>query len=377
MKKALVCILVLVVAGGLFAQQLSFSGLVNGGVGLFKAVGDDDPDPVYGLIAKNQEGNGVRAQLNVIGTNADGNAGVDIRIRAVGGGNGGSFRDDFQFRHAYGWVSFVDNMLRVQGGRMNGNDFNTLDPITDGATLFDSYGLLSYINPVDTVKIGVGAYTPQRLGEGLPIDDVSGYVGLGVNLPNLLNFRAQLSSKKDDVKALASARIAVLKDIPIEATARLTGLSEFSDSGTMSFYERFGFNAISNLSLNLALAQSLSQADDTDMFFRGWFWLTYSLGNIVPRLDVNYITGGKFNTGVGLGVNASYNDGYNGGAYTYDKDQAYLTVSPSVQFRAAANTFVELGYLFGKDMSDNDKAAIGAKNGGINHAAFADVRVSF
>jgi len=374
MKKAFVCILLLVVAGGLFSQQFSFSGLVNGGLSLVKLDGEDDP--VYGLIAKNQEGNGVRAQFNIIGTNADENAGVDIRIRAVGGGSN-TFRDDFQFRHAYGWVSFRNNILRVLGGRINGNDFNTLDQITDGATLYDSFGLLAYINPVKELKIGAGAYTPQRLGEGLGIDEVSGYAGLGVNLPDLLNLRAQLSGKKNDVKALVSARFLAVKNIPIEVTARLTGLSEFGDAGTMSFYERVGFNAISNLSLNLAAAQSISQADDTDLFFRGWFWLTYDLGNIVPRLDVNYITGGKFTTGAGLGVNASYNTDYEKGAYTYDKDHAFLTVSPSVQFKVAANTFVELGYLFGKDMSGSDKAAIGNKNGGVNHAAFADLRVSF
>jgi len=374
MKKAFVFVLLLAVAGGLFSQQFSFSGLVNGGLGLFKSDGEDDP--VYGLIAKSQEGNGVRAQVNIIGTNADGNAGIDIRIRAVGGGSN-TFRDDFQFRHAYGWVSFSENMFRVLGGRINGNDFNALDPITDGASLFDSYGLLAYINPTKEVKIGVGGYTPQRLGEGLGIDEVSGYAGLGVNLPDLLNFRAQLSGKKDDARALASARISAVKNIPIEATARLTGLSEFGDAGTMSFYERIGFNAISNLSLNLAAAQSISQADNTDLFFRGWFWLTYGLGNIVPRLDVNYISGGKFNPALGLGVNASYNDGYDKGAYTYDKDHAFLTVSPSVQFRAAANTLIELGYLFGKDMSDNDKAAIGNKNSGVNHAVFVDLRVSF
>ncbi|MDR0497162.1 MAG: hypothetical protein LBH42_06090 [Treponema sp.] len=370
--KKLVVVLFFALTGGLFAQQWNFSGLVNGGLGILML--EDEDDSAFGLIARNQQGNGIRAQLDAIGTNKDGNAGIVMRLRAVGGGSN-TFRDDFQFRRAYGWVSFMDNLLRVQGGRMQGNDFDTLDPITDGDTLFDNYGVLTYINPTDSVKISVGAFTPQRLGEGLNIDAVAGYAGFSVNLPDLLNLRAQLSSQKDDVKALASARISAVKGIPIELTARLTDLSNFSDTGTISFFEHVGYNAIDNLSFNLAAAQSISQAEDTDIYFRAWLWLTYAMGDIIPRLDFNYVTGGKFRHDMGLGVNSPFKDGYEANPFTYDKNNAFFTVSPSIQFRAAANTFVDLGYIFAKDMGD--APAFGTKDKGTNHAACIDVRVSF
>jgi hypothetical protein len=203
------------------------------------------------------------------------------------------------------------------------------------------------------------------------IDGITGYVGIGVGLPGLFDLAAQLSSAREDVNALVSVSVGMLDNIPIEATAKVEKLSTFSDVGVMTFYEHVGINIIDNLSLNLASSQSMSQQEESDMYLRGWFWLTYGLGNIVPRLDLNYVTAGAWDPSFGLGINESFK------VANYDKDFAYLTVSPSVQFRVTGSTWVELGYLFGMDMSSNEKAAIGTKNGGVNHAAFLDVRVSF
>jgi len=51
MKKALVVLLILAVAGGVFAQQISISGLVDAGLGMLKYDGDDDP--VFGMVGHN------------------------------------------------------------------------------------------------------------------------------------------------------------------------------------------------------------------------------------------------------------------------------------------------------------------------------------
>ena len=82
MKKALIVLLLLAfVAGGLFAQ-FSFSGRINGGLGLFKYADVDDMH--LGTISRQLDGNGVRAEVNMNVTNEAGNAGLSFRLRADG-----------------------------------------------------------------------------------------------------------------------------------------------------------------------------------------------------------------------------------------------------------------------------------------------------
>ena len=368
MKKALVVLLILAVAGGLFAQSVSFSGRLDGGLGWTSFDGNDDSQ--IGLVAKNLEGNGIRAELNGTVTSDNGTAGISTRIRAGAAGSSG-FPGGINFRWAFGWVSFADDLLRVQGGRFQGNNFDTFCPISDGATLYDNYGLLAYINPTDIIQIGVGAFTGETVSEAANMEKVNLYLGLGVYM-GIFDLRAQFNMMKDDANLLVSARTGAVQNLDIEATIDIRRLDDFSDSGTMTFMEHVGINMIENLGIHIASAQSISQADDSDLALRVWAWLTYNMGTIIPRIDVNFGTGAGVNfNGSGIGVNDRYK------VYKYDSDLTYLTVTPSVKFQVANNRFVDLGYCLGVDMSSNDKAALGSKNGGVNHAAYIDVLVRF
>jgi hypothetical protein len=171
--------------------------------------------------------------------------------------------------------------------------------------------------------------------------------------------------------ALLSVAVKAVPGINIMASGIFYRLDEFSDLGTMWFAEEVGINIIDNLSLNLSITESISQADDTDMFIRAWFWLTYGLDNITPRLDVNYVMAG---TGwLGDSINpASIGLGHN-----FDKNYSFLTVSPSVKFKVTQGATFELGYVFGMDMSKDGYYAIGTKTGGVNHAAFIDAKYVF
>jgi len=293
-----------------------------------------------------------------------------MRLRAAAAPTG--FAGNINFRWAYGWVSAFDNLLKVQAGRIQGNQLDTLDPITDGDTLFDAHGIQLWITPIDMVTFVVGAYAKEGLSAGTILEDdaLTGYLGLGVYL-GVADILAQMSSAREDLNAYLSVGVSAIQNVPIELTLTVNDISNFSDSGVLGIFPHVGINVIENLGINLAGAIWLPQASGADTAFRGWFWLTYALGNIIPRLDVNYISGGVFNAGGGLYKNSIVGDP------NFNTDYALLTVSPSVLMRVAPNMHFELGYLLGADMSKNDVAAMGGKNKGVNNAAFMDVRVSF
>jgi len=368
MKKALVVLLILAVAGGVFAQSVSVSGLVNAGLGMLKYDGVDDAG--FGLLGHNQGVNGMRTQINFNGTNKDGNAGFSVRLRAAAAP--ASWASNLNFRWAYGWLKAVDGLLDLRAGRIQGNNFDTLDPITDGDTHYDSYGLLLYINPVDMVSIGVGAHTQEPMGAYDILDNhnMYGWLGFGLYL-GVADVVAQMKATGNDVAAYLSTAITAVPILDIDATLGLWDISNFSDSGMIGIFPHVGVNIIDNLGINLAVGIWMPQASGLDNAFRFWFWLDYALGNIIPRIDVNYMIAGSFNDGGGFYKNSVVEEG------PFDKDVALLTVSPSVLMKVAGNMHFELGYLLGIDMSKNDKHAIGGKNKGVNHAAFADVRVSF
>ena len=321
-EKALVILLVLAVAGGLFAQGWTFGGLVNGGIGI---MGFDGNDVYVGALAKATGHNGVRAQFDANYTNDTKTAGMNLRFR-VSDTPAGWGASTLQLRYGYGWVSALEGLLRVEGGRIQSTQFDTLDPISDGETAYDSHGIITFIKPHDYFTIGLGAgaggYADQSTA-GFAANEVwraVGLFGLNINVPDMVRVNAALKMVNDtdgrderNFKAMLSMSLLAVKDFRLMVTGVMTFLDKFSDKGRMRFYEYFAYNGIENLSLNLGLAEAISQRDaEKDLYFRAWFWLSYALndGAIVPRLDFNYVMGGTFSpNAAGLHVNSTYTDG--------------------------------------------------------------------
>ena len=378
MKKALLVLLLLAfVAGGLFAQ-FSFTGVVNGGFAMVKQ-GDDDM--TFGVSGKAQANNGGRAQFNVNYTNEAKTAGLAIRVRFNGMAN-----SVVQPRIAQGWISGLDGMLTVYGGRFGGSVFATMDPVSDSCYFLDTWmGLYGLIKPIDMVTIGLGAtaavpsfgvnFDDEKTvngSSGIPGNDkAKGVIAFRVDVPDLLNFAAavQLGGFKGDYNAYLTFKVFAVKDVNIAATARLLHVDDFSDAGQMIFYEYFGFNGVENLSVNLGLAQSLLQADGSDLYFRAWFWLTYAIGNIVPRLDVNYIMGGTYAYG-SLNQNWDFE-----GNWKHNEAWSMLAISPSVQFRISGSTFFDIGYAAYVGLGDTKKDAKAFDT--MNHAVYLELQTSF
>ena len=411
MKKALIVLLLLAfVAGGLFAQ-FSFSGRVDSGLAIFKYA--DVDDLTFGSISRQLDAGGTRAEINANITNEAGNAGLSFRLRVMG-----ATFSALNYRWAYGWIKGFDGLLEARGGRIQGSDFDTLDALSDGDTLYDSYGLQFYVTPLDMFKVGLGAYTTSYLGSGdLAKDAFTGWFGFGVYVADILDFVAQMRFGRDLFDAYASFSVTAIQNVDIlftaglfnlldpeyavGATAATDGHWQYPDGpawapvwvpaaaatpGTlkkdgvdMYFYEQFGYGGIENLGLNLGLVQSISTADSADLYFRGVIWLTYAMGSITPRLDLNFVTGGGYNVGSFYFTGQS-SDPDDGSPFmpTYDKDNMYMTLIPSVQFQVARNCFLDVGFVAGIDMSKNDKVAfVGADKKGFNFGAFLDLYVRF
>ena len=433
MKKALVILLVLAVAGGAFAQGWTFGGYLDGGVGLWKPDGDDS-QARFGVIAHQANVGGPRMMFDANYANDDKTAGMNIRFRSQGNPSAWAAASGGQLhmRYAYGWVTALEGLLRAEGGRIQATPFDSLDPIS-GENIFDAYGVLGYVKPHEFVTVGGGAgsmfgmnqtvssaqgVTPAPANQNF-LERGIGYFGFNVLVPDTMRLNAALRMSNWRVgayreentltrvvsrfgqEAHMQSRAALgfsflgVKDVSLVLQGILRGLDQFSDFGQIHFYEYFAFRGIENLSINLALTQAVAQydknskGDSADLYFRGWFWLTYALndGGILPRLDFNYVMAGKYAAGYGFGFTSSYTDdgSFSSSCYTFDKDHSFMTVSPSIAFRVNPNCFFELGYFLGVDMSSGDdgsaakvkKVAIGGKQGGISHGAFTGVKVSF
>ena len=380
MKKALIVLLLLAfVAGGLFAQ-FSLSGRVDTGLAIFKAAGNDDVQ--FGLISKQLGANGIRGEINFNVTNEAGNAGLSFRLRS--NGDSSNFVDNLNFRWAYGWIKAFDGLLEVRGGRIQGSDFDTLDNVSDGATLFDSYGLMAYVTPVDMFKIGVGAYSGTALGSThsyldedktppewvheTPIEETAtGWAGFGIYVPDVLDFVAQMDFGKNNVNAWVSVGVTAIPSLDLILTAGLDNLTEFSDAGTIGFYEQLGFNGIENLGLGLSLGQSINQAPDSDLSFAADLWVNYAMGSVTPRLDL------AFGLGAGFVPTSFYFAEFFQPAYA--KDMKFMAFIPSVQLQVASNCFVDLGFFGGIDIGDIP--AFGGADTGFSFGAFLDLYVRF
>jgi hypothetical protein len=122
MKKLLVVLLILAVAGGLFAQGLTLTGEIKTGVGVYSdfdseesnfTVGHDDPFE--------------RSRWRITGTAGAENYGLKFGLQgywqADGSDNGGQVTESFD--NAYGWFETLDDMLKFRAGRIADKAWST------------------------------------------------------------------------------------------------------------------------------------------------------------------------------------------------------------------------------------------------------------
>jgi hypothetical protein len=145
MKKLLVFLLILAVAGGLFAQEITFSGDVKTGVRIQAESGDNAADPGLDLWHDDAAG----PQLSFYGTYNAGNYGLKLGI--VGDASASPL---FDVDNAFVWFKPLD-LLKISAGKGFGDIPNVYDWATGGGP-----GVQFLVTPIEGLTIGLTLGTP-------------------------------------------------------------------------------------------------------------------------------------------------------------------------------------------------------------------------
>jgi hypothetical protein len=383
MKRIIAFLLVLAAGTALSAQELKWGGYFNSGLGV---VGTDS-GPSLGIRAFGNDAqvNGFRLRLDAAYTNADANAGANVRLQAQNtvnnaGSNPATALGYFSLPYAYGWVKFLNDIVTIKGGIVDDGTWNSAGYLLgyNGGDQGEGLGALLRISPVTGLDLGFGAYVISLLGGAannflarpsfdskVDIDDVKYTFNLGFTVPKLLKVVASFRPESVTGNAASSRAIIGVSILAVPGlTAILEGeldkLQNFSDAGIINIYETLGYK-IGSLGFGLNAAEYLSRVTGDDLGLQIAPWVDYALGSIVPRLDVVYFIGG------GLTVTS-------GGSYgrltgfpppaqksatvtttQYDTDYTVLSFRPSVKFNVGS-AFVELGdavYLVNTPATDS------------------------
>ncbi|MDR0538959.1 MAG: hypothetical protein LBG74_00430 [Spirochaetaceae bacterium] len=177
MKKVLGLLLLTAIAGGqsLFAQDeegggLKITGQIESGIRLragneySKPVRDgdlDEKDKFFIDAFNDDAGKAFRSDVQVDYTTP--NAGVSIRLRA----------DDDNFKvggipqsygysllgHAYGWFSFINNIVEVSGGMLDNAKWGTFTGDIFDTNLDNANGVKLEIRPIEGLSLGVNTFS--------------------------------------------------------------------------------------------------------------------------------------------------------------------------------------------------------------------------
>ncbi|MCL2373624.1 MAG: hypothetical protein FWC65_00075, partial [Treponema sp.] len=427
MKKILVGLLVLAVAGGsAFAQGWTFNGLVSGGLGLFFF--EDEDSDTQGRVApiNNDAANtAFRTQLDARFANESRTAGLHLRLRAQGNMPGsaafgfdedaladilddiaaGNPHDELDgllsannnlaawFDVAQGWLSFADNMFTIYGGRVDSGFFNSLDRmmIDDSG---EGLGFLALVRPVEGLTLGFGGFANGAAGLNAMTWDDTGAQARGTFSARFdaddFRITAGLRNRSDAAAAgigdsrgagavgatgagnpsQAYLSFAWLGDTDMHAafTARFMNLEDFGDIGDMRFYATFAHTGlVENMGLHLGASfgmtmyETASGVADPVPHIWAWFAIDYAVTNsVVPRLDVHYVMGGRWN-----GMQRLHNWSIRDGA-TFHEDDSFINIRPSVQFRVTPAAFLELGGIFNIDLGEDTRTAAWGYGHGTN-----------
>jgi hypothetical protein len=400
LKRILVvlAVMLIIAAGVINAQELKFDGYINSGVGVVVNNKDGD-NPYFKAVAVDAGQMGYRFRLNGAYTNEAKNAGIRFRLQsqtAIGTGY-------LSLPYAFGWVSFLDNIITVNAGIVEDSTWTTGDwwLASDSVSHFAGLGALLKIAPVEGLALGVGGYAINR-GSGssnnflnltslnLPVDikDVKFTFHAGYTMKDVfrlgLSYRLKNRAGITDPDANGETsmlygefRYLGLKDLTAVAAARFErlGTSDFNTAGIMTFSETFGYKINSDFNIGLNAVQLLYKAPDTSPSLLFNLWGSYAFDKIVPRLDLVYIMNGQSN----MSLANKNNQTWHRAAFTMSdstNDYSVFSARPSVKINLDGRTFLEIGDMINFDMNKNEVDAWGKKSL-LSNVFYIDAKWSF
>jgi hypothetical protein len=434
----------MVAASGAFAQGLTLSGEVNSGIGILSTdaqVADGTGSKAaeikavpFGVDAGQA---GYRFRLNGSYASEDGNFGAKFRLQAQSKLDAGALSIPF----AYGWASFLNKVLTVNGGLVDDGTW-----ASGGAILNDDagegLGTLIKVSPFTGLNLGVGAYliTPQGgssnniivvpNGDGtasttdfslydVPLDRLKYTFSAGYSLPELFKVAAtfrtanqtgdktsryadadleEFGSNGETSRLIFSLQVLAVKDLTavIEVAADKledTGVDRDRDNLDFNFYETLGYK-IGGIAFGLNAVQYIRSEADVDHDFGLHLnpWVSYAIGSIVPRLDLNYFLAGKALTAPATpstdptkpAVAAPPTAKYHRTVFDYSDngdadDVSVIAIRPSVKFTVGKGV-IEIGDLIALatgpegSFADADDAK---KSSSFNNVFYVDFKWSF
>jgi hypothetical protein len=398
-------------------------------------------DPYWTAFGVDSEQWGYRFRLNAAAVNEAKTAGFKLRLQGQAKNESDtSATIPLSMATASGWLSFFDGVLTLNGGIINDGTWET-----GGAILKDDMGEglggLVKITPVKGLDIGLGIYTitalgsgdNNRLARGLDKNRVAGgdakyTVNLSYTMPDMFRVGAVWRNKNEAAtngayanigdlgrdessKMIIEARVLAVKGLTAVIEAELDNLQDFEEvkagkkndwgrvitdsqkySGKFNLYETVGYKVEDlgpgNLGVGLNTSQHFSMQTEvksgdnkTGAGIRFNPWVSYGVGNIVPRLDLVYFMGGKINGSDNDDEGKFYRRGYDP---TYFVKDWVMTIRPAVTFNVG-KAFVEIGDAVNFENSHTKKyfGDTAAKNAGkgeddrFTNIVYVDFKWSF
>jgi hypothetical protein len=391
-RKVSVLAVLLMAAGlGLSAQEIKFDGYINSGVGLVitdrqarkgltQDGGSKAVSPYVTAFGVDSEQWGYRFRLNGSFTSENKNYGAKFRLQGQSKSTGDNF-PPFTLPIAMGWASAFDGILTVNLGIIDDGTWASGGGILND-DMGEGLGGLLKVSPIKALDLGFGVYgittdssgNNNQLTRGLDKNRVEVYyakytLNLGFTVPEMVKFTATWRNKnnaagsalgdtpgRDETsKMIAGARLLAVKDLTAVLEVELDNLQNFGEaktgekngwgipftvagadqSGKFNFYETVSYKA-GDLGLGLNAAQYISRQkkvtdgnNKTGPGLRFNPWVSYSIGNIVPRLDFVYFAAGKINGSDNDDEGKFHRKGYDA---TYFTNDSVITIRPSVTF---------------------------------------------
>jgi hypothetical protein len=398
MRKAILGVLILAAAGGIFAQELKFDGYFNSGLGIVSTntklpdgAGTKTADTRIVPFGVDSEQAGYRFRLNGSYTNENAAAGVKFRFQAQSKFDLGAF----SLPYAYGWVSFLNNIFTVTGGLVDDGTWNSGGAILNDDT-GEGLGALVKISPVSGLNLGVGMYviTPQGSGDNntiivpvgsaaaandfskfdIPLNRIKYTFNAGYTMEDIfkvtLSFRtknqtgdavsrysdagSEVFGSNETAKLMAGVQLLAVKNLTAVIEGEIdkledSGVDSEKDNLDFNLYETFGYK-IGDLAFGLNAVQNFRPEKDVenDIGLHLNPWISYAFGPIVPRLDLNYYMAGTALTK--SGTNQVPGAKYHRKVFAYANNKgadnlSVFAVRPSIKFNIVKNVSIEAGDL--------------------------------
>ena len=376
MKKFLVVLLILAAAGMGFAQNLGFNGIVNSGIGFFKS-DHRDSELIVGHYASSEHISSM-AHIWTHLSSSGNTAGLRFLFRATAGfGADDTLAGQLQFQNYEGWVRFFDDIVEVRGGKMDYKEFyNPFGGVEAHMFNAEGWGMIVNANPFAGFNMRFGIFPAGSLGQAIHHERTRFNLSFRYDIFGTANVMLNTVAHNEDlydigfgVQLIALRRmVRGLRNVNFDIALLNIMESRNLDMGIQTGIRVDYFPG--SLGTGIRFAQFFIKGSDPDLTFAGY--VQYSLGNIVPRINLGVNIGQPLR---GVNVPGPGGDDFRGGANFYEsihKGRYYEGLNPggirraqegmanfvfntTVQFQVTGQQFIELGYVRQQDLSENKR----------------------